>query len=192
MDHNITAPLRAWIDGDEDAIDQLFPLILGELRRLADYFLRDENPAHAPEPSELLSEVTVRLLGSKPGKWTNRVEFFAFTRTCMRNVIVDRARRRIARRRGGAQLVLESLTTSQHPPAQQLLAPETVIDIHRALAELSASLQDVVEARIFLGLTEEETVKALGISLSTVKRRWIVASKALSLRLASYAPGGKP
>jgi len=113
----ITQLLMRWSNGDKAALDELMPLVYGELRRLADRYLRRERPDHTLQPTALVHEAYLRLVDQENLTWQNRAQFFGMAATLMRNILVDRARLHKAAKRGGEQsaanriLILLRLTT---------------------------------------------------------------------------------
>lgn len=158
---SITQLLQAWQDGDVTALDQLTPLVYGELRRVAGaYVARQNSPLQA---TEVVNEVFRRLLDHHQLSWPDRARFFAFCAKLIRNILVDQFRRQ----RHQAAL-------SEAEPLPQSQAPD-LLKLHEALndfAELDPRASRVVELRYFGGLTEEEIAEALQISVPTVKRDW--------------------
>lgn len=157
----ITELLKAWKHGDADALDQLMPLVYGELRRVARvYVARQNSPLQA---TEVVNEVFRRLLERDELACTDRTHFFAFCAKIIRNILVDHFRRQ---RPQAALSEAEPLPQTQEPDVLRL---NEALD---ELAELDPRASRVVELRYFGGLTEEEVAEALGISVPTVKRDW--------------------
>jgi len=171
---NLTQLLIAWGEGDPQAFDQLITLAYGELRRQARLFLRRERAGHTLQPTALVHEVFLRLVGQNRIHWQNREQFFALAAQAMRRVLVDSARARGAAKRGAgrARVTLEDV----HQPSHT--AQVDVESLDRALgglAVLDPRQARMVELRYFGGFTAEETAQLLGVSLATVKRDWAVA-----------------
>lgn len=168
----VTALLSRAVNGERSATDELFPLVYDELRRLADRHLAAERPGQTLQPTALVHEAYLRLVGPSDVGWESRAHFFGAASHAIRRILVDRARaRRRARRGHGVRpLPLESAGTLVAPgPSLDLLA------LDEALGELSAidALKGrVVELRFFGGLTVAETASTLGVSQSTVAREW--------------------
>ena len=160
--------------GKSDARSRLAELVYSELRRLATACMYRERPDHTLQPTALIHEAWLRLIGSNTTPIENRVQFFAAASTLMRQILVDYARARRSEKRGGARKRVElndglSFTTGQS---------EEILSLDSALAELAAldpRQSRIVELRFFGGLTEEEVAAMLGISARTVKREWSVA-----------------
>jgi RNA polymerase sigma factor (TIGR02999 family) len=167
----VTQLLSRWGDGDRSALDQLIPLVYDELRGLANAYLRRQGPGHALQPTALVHEVYVRLLGQEGGAWPNRTRFFAMAATMMRNLLVDHAREEKALKRGGSRFKV-SLTAVDRVERD---APVDLLELDSALKTLSKTNPQhtqVVELRYFAGLTIDETAEALGLSHATVERSW--------------------
>jgi RNA polymerase sigma factor (TIGR02999 family) len=168
----VTELLRAWGRGSREALDQLVPVVYGELRRLARQQLVRERSDHTLEPAALANEAFLRLAGYERVGWQDRAHFFAIAARIMRRILVEHARRRRARKRGGGATRVSSV---------ELAAPGRSIDIEaleQALSRLEAldpTQGRVVELRYFGGLSVAETAAALQISPATVKRNWSVA-----------------
>lgn len=171
---NITHLLKEWSDGDQQALDELTPLVYEELRQQARRYLRKERPNHSLQATALINEAFLRLIDVTDVQWQNRAHFFAIAAKLMRRILVDHARRRDAEKRGGSQVCLtldEGLAWASEPDVD-LLAVDEALD---TLATIDEQQARVVELRFFSGLTVEETAAALGISPKTVKRDWSVA-----------------
>jgi RNA polymerase sigma factor (TIGR02999 family) len=171
---DITRSLERFRNGDRAAIDGLLPVVYEELRKLAASALRDERSDHTLQPTALVHEAYLRMLGEASVSWESRAHFFGFAAHVMRNVLVDHARaRRRAKRGGGAVHVAfdEALGIAQVRDAE-------IVALDEALSTLSTfdeTKARVVELRYFGGLTIEETAEVLGVSPATVKREWTVA-----------------
>jgi RNA polymerase sigma-70 factor, ECF subfamily len=160
--------------GSPDAMDRLFPLVYGELRRIAHRQLLGERPGHTLGTTGLVHETYLKLVDQTRVQWRDRAHFFALASRAMRQILVDYARRYRAQRRGGGmrRVSLTDAAAADEKQAELLLA------VHEALERLSAMndrLSQVVECRYFAGLTEEETALALGVSARTVERDWLKA-----------------
>ena len=173
MTEPITALIQAHRRGDPDAVDRLYPLVQSELRRGAAALLRRERDAQSVQATELVNDALLRLLGATPD-WQDRAHFLAVASRAMRQILVDRARRRQAQRRGGRW----QQTTLGDAASPQPVSPEELIALDEALDRLAAidpQHARIVELRYFAGLTIEETSEALRISPATVKREWTFA-----------------
>jgi RNA polymerase sigma factor (TIGR02999 family) len=178
-----TLILRALSRGDEVASEQLLRIVYGELRNLADAFLRKEREGHTLQPTALIHEAWLRIAGQEED-WQNRGHFLGVASLAMRRVLVDHARRRAREKRGGGAQ-REELRT-QFPGD---LGPDIdVIDLHEGLEQLAQHSErsaKVVELRFFAGLTEDEVAEVLGVTRATVTRDWRAARAWLSSWLKS-------
>lgn len=181
---NVTGLLQAWMRGDPDALAELASLVHYELRQMAKRMLAGERTAYAWQPTDLINESYLRLLGWRDVEWKNRAHFFAATAKMMRRVLVDAARARQATKRGAgeAPIPIDGLDVS---------APDAVVDVialESALAELAAldpRPAQVVEMRFFGGFSVEETADALGVTTRTVINDWNTARAWLYERLST-------
>jgi RNA polymerase sigma factor (TIGR02999 family) len=170
----ITQWLIAWSDGRRDALDQLMPLVYKDLRRLAAGYMRREPAGRTLQPTALVHEAFLRLVDQRQVQWRNRAHFFGIAAGMMRRILVDRARRRLAEKRGGG---LERVTLVD----DQIAADQRGVDLlglHDSLERLAVfdpQQERIVELRYFGGLTIEETAEVLGISAATVVREWTIA-----------------
>lgn len=169
----VTVLLLAWRQGDRGALDRLIPLVYAELHRMAERHLRRERRGHTLQPSAIVNEAYLKLVGGKPPNWQNRAHFFAVAAQSMRRILVEHARKRDAKKRGGqgARYLLDTVVMTQ-PRAVDLIA---VDDALAKLTALDPEQGRLVELRFFGGLTEEEAAEALEVSLSTVQRKWLLA-----------------
>jgi RNA polymerase sigma factor (TIGR02999 family) len=164
---DITQLLRRWQEGDQQASEELLPLVYGELRRIARRHLRGERDGHTLEATALVHEVYLRLAGGTELRWNDRVHFYAVAAQMMRRVLVDHARGRGAAKRGGS-LVRVSLDEAREPAVES--GPDVVAldDALRSLEALDPRKSRIVELRFFGGLTLEETAAVLAVSVPTV------------------------
>ena len=179
----ITQLLVNWGKGDQAALDRLMPLVYSELRRLATNYLRRERMGHTLQPTALVNEAYLKLVGQKNAKWQNRAHFFAISAQLMRRILVDHARRHQADKRGGTDQQRLSITSAQELVAQQevdLLALNEALD---ELSEMDAQQGRIVELKFFGGLSIDETAEVVGISHATVEREWKSARAWLRRRL---------
>ncbi|MCC6131896.1 MAG: sigma-70 family RNA polymerase sigma factor [Acidobacteria bacterium] len=182
-----TVLLKRWSAGDSEALEELFPLVYGELRRQAAVLLRGERAASTFEPTVLVHDAFLRLAGSDPVSWENRTHFFAVAARAMRRVLVDHARKRDAEKRGGGQDRV-GLTLAEKAGAAVESRYVDVLIVDRALERLekiSERRARVVEMRFFGGLEDREIAALLGVSLSTVEREWRTARAFLAKELSS-------
>ncbi|MCA1816766.1 MAG: sigma-70 family RNA polymerase sigma factor [Acidobacteria bacterium] len=173
MAHEVTALLAAWSDGDESAYDRLVPLVYEELHRLAHRYMRRERDDHTLQTTALVGEAYLRLVGQRV-EWQSREHFFATSARLMRRILVDHARARGYRKRGGGarRVPLEDVLEMSDERAAELVALDEALD---ALARMDERKARVVELRFFGGLEVEETARLLGVSPNTVKRDWRAA-----------------
>jgi RNA polymerase sigma-70 factor (ECF subfamily) len=165
--------LRAWSNGDQNALDKLAPIVYDELRRLAAYYLNRERSGHSLQATALVNEAYLRLVDYKRMRWENRAHFFAVSAQLMRRILVDHARRHNLKRGGGVQHVaLEDTAVVGGGRAENLVALD---DALQALARMDARKARVVELRFFGGLSVDETAEVLQISPVTVMRDWSTA-----------------
>jgi RNA polymerase sigma factor (TIGR02999 family) len=183
---NLTALLGDWSRGDRGALDKLLPLVYAELRRIAARQLRKERVGHTLQPTALVNEVYLRLVGQREGDWRDRAHFFAVAAQVMRRILVDHARRHSAGKRG------EGVPCVSVDDARELPAPGEIpiLALHRALDRLEkvdSDLARIVELRAFGGLTVDEAAHVLKVSPSTAKRDWRTAKAWLTRELGSEA-----
>lgn len=169
----VTRLLKAWCDGDPDALERLAPMVEAELRRLARVYLRREQPGHTLQPTALINEAYVRLLDWNRVEWRDRAHFVAIAATMMRRILVNHAVARNRQKRGG-EAVLVSLGEAEGIPerTESMIALDEALT---ALGQMDERKARLVELRFFGGLTAEEAAEALGISLRTVHREWDLA-----------------
>lgn len=177
---DITGLLMAWRAGDEGALNDLMPIVYGELRRQARRALRREAEGHTLQPTALVHEAYLRLIDQRRAHWESRTQFFAVAAQVMRRVLVDHARtRRRAKRGGGAtQVTLADVAASEGPAGDMDATSVDALDLDEALTRFAALDPDkarLVELRYFAGLSIPEAAAALGVSPATVGREWAVA-----------------
>jgi RNA polymerase sigma-70 factor, ECF subfamily len=171
----LTALLRSWSDGDEHAFDQLLPLVYDELHRMALRYLSGERSHGSLQPTALVNEVCLRLLGWDQVRWQNRGHFFGVSAQMMRRVLVDIARKRQTQRRGGGEAVripLEDVEIPADDRRGDLVALDEALE---RLAVEDPRKARVVELRFFGGLSLEEAAEAIGISIRTAQNDWAFA-----------------
>jgi RNA polymerase sigma factor (TIGR02999 family) len=169
----ITELLLAVSEGGRTALDQLIPLLYGDLRRVAAAQMRREAGGQSLQPTALVHELYVRLVDQRRVQWRNRAHFFAAAATLMRRILVDHARARLADKRGGGRerVTLAGDEAVESPRIDVLALQESL----RRMAAFSPRQERIVELRYFGGLTIEETAEVIGISEATVVREWTVA-----------------
>jgi RNA polymerase sigma factor (TIGR02999 family) len=181
----ISQLLMAWSAGQQDALDQLVPLVYEDLRRVAAAYLRREGAGHSLQPTALVHEAYVRLVDQRQVKWRNRVHFYAVAAGLMRRILVDHARTRRADKRGGQ---VERVTLVGDEAALESPRAIDILALHESLERLAAfdpRKERIVELRYFGGLTIEETAEVVAISEATVVREWTIAKAWLRADLSS-------
>jgi len=170
----VTQLLLAWSDGDQSALEKLFPLVDRELRRLAKAYMSHEGPGHTLQTTALLNEAYMRLVNVKKVNVQNRAQFFGLSAKIMRNILVDFAKKRprLADKRKPQHVSLDEALTISSERSRDLVALDEALD---ALTRIDPRQGHIVELRFFGGLSVEETADALGISRSTVVREWKLA-----------------
>jgi len=183
MDPGVTGLLKAWSRGDEDALEQLAPLVEHELRNLARKYLRKERPGQSLQTTELVNEVYLRLIDTEQLSWQDRAHFFAVSARMMRHILTDIARSRSYLKRGGGALPVtwdETLAVSPEPDSNIVALDEAL----KELALVDPRKSQVVELRFFGGLSVEETSEVLKVSQQTVLRDWKFAKSWLMRALS--------
>ncbi len=158
--------------GDERAVDELFPLVYDELRRLAASQMRRERASHTLQPTALVNETYLRLIDQRQTDWKNRAHFFGLAAEIMRRILVNHARDRRAEKRGGGGAQQVSLSVAADSFEKKDV---DVLALHEALeklAEIDSRKARVVELKFFGGLTIDEIAEVLQISSATVEREW--------------------
>jgi RNA polymerase sigma-70 factor (ECF subfamily) len=183
----VSVLLRAWSDGDQNALDKLAPIVYDELRRLAGYYLHRERPGHSLQATALVNEAYLRLVDCKRMRWENRAHFFAVSAQLMRRILVDHARRQNLKRGGGVQhIALEDTAVVGGGRAENLVMLD---DALQALARMDGRKARVVELRFFGGLSVEETAEVLQVSTVTVMRDWSTARAWLYREMGGSSDG---
>jgi len=185
----VTGLLAAWRDGDRAAADRVFQLLYDELRRLAHRALGDQRHEATLDTTSLVHEAYLRLVGSVRPEGDGRRRFFALAAKAMRGILIDRARQRLADKRGGGvrPLPLELADGAVAGQAAEALAVDEALE---ALERLDPRLVEIVELRFFAGCSVAETAELLSISERTVKRDWQKARGLLADWLGETASGG--
>ncbi len=170
----ITGLLVDWGNGDKAALDKLFPLVEKELHRLAHSYMRRENRDHTLQTSALVNEAYIRLVDQKNTRWQNRAHFFGIAATIMRRILINYARDRCRKKRGGnaVQVSLSQVAVMSDQKSAELIALDDALN---KLAQLDERKARVVELRHFGGLGVEETAEVLGVSTATVNRDFKMA-----------------
>ena len=169
----VTRLLLAWTGGDEDALPQLLPLVYEELRLLAVAYLSRERSDHTLQATDLVHETYLRLVDQRQVRCQTRHHFFAVAAQAMRRVLIDYARRHLAKKRdaGTKKLPLDDALAAVQR-AHELIRLDDALD---SLAAFDPQQAKIVELRFFGGLTSAEIGKVLGISVPTVTRNWRMA-----------------
>jgi RNA polymerase sigma factor (TIGR02999 family) len=163
--------LTALERGDAQAAGQLLPLVYEELRRLAAHRLAHEAPGQTLQPTALVHEAWLHLGGDAQPTWQSRAHFFGAAAEAMRRILVDRAREKKALKRGGdlKRVDLDAVELVSPMPDDELLALDEALD---RLATVDTRAAEMVKLCFFVGLTQEEAARELGVSLSTAERVW--------------------
>jgi RNA polymerase sigma factor (TIGR02999 family) len=169
-----TQLLRAWAGGDSHALQQLTPRVYRELRGVATHLLQNERPGHSLQSADLVHEVYLRLVNARELEWQHRAHFFAIAATLMRRILLDRARRIGAEKRGGKVHFLDLTRTLDvaQVQARELVALDDALD---TLAAVDPRKARIVELRFFGGLSVKETAEVVKVSSDTVMRDWKLA-----------------
>lgn len=161
-------------EGDRGVLDDLLPVVYGELRKLASSYLRRERIGHTLQPTALVHEAYMRLVDQTQVQWQNRAHFFGVAAQMMRRILVDHARAHEAEKRGGEfqKLSLDENIDVSGERDVNLVALDDALNL---LSEIDPQKMKIVELRFFGGLSVEETAEVLGVSAPTVKRQWRMA-----------------
>jgi RNA polymerase sigma factor (TIGR02999 family) len=172
----ITQLLFELKNGEPEVLTELLPLVYDELRRLADTYLRRERGNHTLQPTALVHEAYLRLLGQKPIDWQNRAHFFGVAARLMREILIDYARAKNRQKRGGGefktQIELSDAVSFSNENHIDVIAVDEAL---RQLERLDERQARIVEMKFFGGLSVEEIAEVLGFSPATVKREWATA-----------------
>jgi len=171
---SVTQLLKAWGNGEQQALDQLIPLVYTELHRLAHRYMGRERIEHTLQPTALVHEAYERLIDLKHVSWQNRAHFFGVSARVMRRILVDYARSRRYNKRGGEwrQIPFNEAVAVFRDRQTDIVALD---DALRALADIDPRKSQVVEMRFFGGLSIKEVAKVLNVSQETVLRDWRLA-----------------
>jgi len=171
----ITQMLREWSDGNQEALDNLLPLVYDELHRQAARYLRKERPGHTLQTTALIHEAYLKLINRRDVNWESRTHFFAVAAQAMRRILVDYAKAKHREKRGGDNIKLsleEAMLVAAKEKGVDLIALDEALNKLNLLDEQQAR---VVELRYFSGLSLEETAEVLRVSRATVARDWEAA-----------------
>jgi len=188
---NVTRILQAIDSGDAQAANELLPLVYRELRRLAAHKMANEAPGHTLQPTALVHEAWLHLGGDKQPKWENRAHFFGAAAEAMRRILVDRVREKKALKRGGnlERVDIDALELPSPMPDDELLALDEALD---RLSTVDTRAAEMVKLCFFVGLTQEEAARELGVSLSTAERIWGFARSWLLREVRKGTTGTSP
>jgi RNA polymerase sigma factor (TIGR02999 family) len=185
----VTRILECVQRGEAQAAQELLPLVYDEMRRLAAHKMAHEPAGHTLQPTALVHEAWLRLAGPGAGPWDNRGHFFAAAGEAMRRILIDRARKRLAAKRGGGAMPVEI-------DVLEIPAPDTdenLLLVHEALERFTAvqpQKAELVKLRYFAGLTFDEVAGALGIAVPTAKQWWAYARAWLRVEIARQREAG--
>ena len=190
---DVTRLLLSWSQGNQAALDELMPLVYGELRRLASAYLRRERSNHTLQSTALVHEAFMRLVNQQEVQWRNRAHFFAIAAQMIRRILVDYARAQHTEKRGSGSVKLE-LDEAMAAPLESgfdldLLALNDALD---QLSQLDARQSRIVELRFFAGLSIEETAEVMKLSPASIKREWNTARAWLFREMTRHPPAHDP
>ena len=181
----VTALLRHWKQGDQEAVNVLLPLVYKELRRLAHYHMQSERDDHSLQSTALVHEAYLRLIGGQPVELQDRAHFIALASRAMRQILVDYARSRRANKRdGGCRIDYDDLHFLPVQRDSELLALD---DSLAELSRIDERQAKIVEMKFFGGLSSPEVSQVLGISRATVDRDWATARVWLHRQMSRMA-----
>jgi len=180
---NVTGLLRAWSAGDTDALDQLAPILHGELKRIARRYMARERKDHTLQPTALVNEAFLRLVDAQNVQWQDRAHFFALSAKIMRRILVNYALTRGARKRGGGalQVSLDEAMVVSPERDSELVQLDAALE---GLGAIDARKARIVELRFFGGLSVEETASVLKVSEQTVHRDWNLSKSWLAREMS--------
>jgi RNA polymerase sigma factor (TIGR02999 family) len=185
---SLTVLLKSWANGDQAALNRLMPLAYSELHRIARQRWRGQRPGHTLQPTVLIHEAYLKLMGQGQKTFENRVHFFAVMSMAMRQVLVNYAEASVAAKRGGGKINVPL----EEADVAALREATEVLNLHEALkllAEVNSRQSRVVELRYFGGLSIEEAAQVLGVSPVTVTRDWHIARAWLARELGAPSAG---
>ena len=184
-----TRLLRDWANGDQAALKQLTPRVYKEPRRIAGHFMKNERPDATIQATALVHEAYLKLVDVTNVDWQHRAHFFAVSATMMRHILLDRARKRVAGKRGGRapRVNLEETPDVSSRRAGEVIALDDALN---ALARVDPRKARVIELRFFGGLSVEETAEVLKVSPDTVMRDWRLARAWLLTELGGRNKAG--
>jgi RNA polymerase sigma-70 factor, ECF subfamily len=165
--HEVTLLLADWAKGNQNALNDLTPLVYRELRQLAASYLRKERQGHTLQPTALVHEAYLRLVDQTNPSWQNRSHFYGVAARLMRQILVDHARRKRAGKRGGLKVSLDEAVSFHQERSRDLVALDSGLN---ALEKIDPRKCKAVELRYFGGLSMEEIARTLDVSEPTVRR----------------------
>ncbi|WP_234567732.1 ECF-type sigma factor [Rhodohalobacter sp. 614A] len=174
MAENVTEILIKASDGSEDAYNRLFFVVYDQLKNIAEQQMNYENPDHTFSRTDLVHEVFIKMVDKNRIDWKNRTHFYGVAAICMKQLLVDYARKKLAQKRGGdysRQTYIDELI----PAASEAKKIITLDSSLKKLEEFDQRMAQVVDYRFFGGLTIKETAELLNVSANTVKRDWAKA-----------------
>ena len=181
---DVTRLLIKWSKGDQLVLDELFPLVYGELQKIARRYLRNERRAITLQTTALVHEAYLKLIDQNRVEWQNRAHFYGIAAQAMRRILLDNARKRLAGKRGsGANAISldDGVIEISDERATELVDLDDALN---RLAAMDSQKGRLVELRFFGGLSIEETAEVLGVSVPTVNRGWRAAKAWLTKELA--------
>ncbi|MGE0886590.1 MAG: sigma-70 family RNA polymerase sigma factor [Blastocatellales bacterium] len=182
--HEVTQLLMDWSNGDQAALDQLMPLVYGELRQIARRYMARQNPGHTLQTTALINEAYLKLVNQQDKHFQNRAHFFGVAAQAMRHILVDYARSKQYGKRGGGVPVValdEAMTVSEERAAELVALDDAL----KQLAKVDERKCRVVELRYFGGLSVTETAQVLNVSEITIIRDWNMAKSWLHRELSN-------
>src|SRR5664279_1886569 len=185
---SVTRLLSELRQGNQEAANQLVPLVYGELRRMAGAYLQRERPGHTLQAT-LVNEAYIRLVGGEPVQWQNRAHFFAIAAHTMRQVLVEYARRRHAGKRGGIDARKVDIDAELFIAECNLEDVIAIDEVLERLALIDPRQSRLIELRFFAGLNLEEAAEVMDVSETTLKREWRLAKAWLGRELSTAKSG---
>lgn len=172
--HQVTELLRQWSDGDQQALEEVMPMIYDELHQLAHKYIRREDPGHILQTSALINEAYLRLAERPKVHWENRGHFLGIAARLMRQILVDEARKKKSDKRGGDAIRIP-FDEAANVVGQQAANVISLDDALTRLEAIDTRQSEIVELRFFGGLSIQETAEVLKVSPGTVMRDWTFA-----------------
>jgi RNA polymerase sigma factor (TIGR02999 family) len=176
---DVTLLLRQWREGSREAENQLFELVMPNLRRLAHYRMQRERRDHSLQATELVNEIYFRMVAARDQDWQNRMHFFAIAARAMRRYLIDHARGRPSAKFVALE-AFENIIPADSARVDLAITIDTLLD---ELAKTEPECSMVVEMKFFLGLTDEEAAEAMGMKLHSMQRTWSKARRWLFTRM---------